>query len=255
MNVTTSKTTIDGLTSLFARYGLCQEIVSDNGTQFTSEEFAAFCGRHGIRHIRTSPGHPQSNGQAERYVDIVKTALTKGSTNEKNISEVLNRFLFRYRSTKHSTTNASPAELFLKRDFRTVLDLLRPDSQDMSNVARSRYKRNFDQHTKTRIFQPKDKVLVRDLREGAEKVKWTPGVLVNRSGSNIWDLKVSNGNCRRHEDQMKHRYWSTTEDFLILDSTPTSVKPMVQPAISQNPPELRRSNRVKKPVRRLIEEI
>ncbi|CAF1065871.1 unnamed protein product [Rotaria sordida] len=102
---TTTTTTINTLTSLFARYGFCEEIVSDNRTQFTSEEFAGFCTRNGIRHIRTTSGHPQSNGQAERYVDIVKSALKKGLHNGGKISDVLSKFLFCCKSTSHATTN------------------------------------------------------------------------------------------------------------------------------------------------------
>lgn len=160
MNNISSAETIKTLTTLFARYGLCEEIVSDNGTQFTSDEFAQFCARHGIRHIRTTPGHPQSNGQAEKYVDIVKSALKKASNDGGNVVDSLQKFLFRYRSTPHSTTNATPAELFLKRQLRTVLDLLRPTAADTSEKSRKRYQSNFDRHTKERLFNSNDKVLV-----------------------------------------------------------------------------------------------
>jgi hypothetical protein len=258
MNNITTSSTIHVLQTLFARFGLPEQIVSDNGTQFTSEEFADYCARNGIQHIRTTPQHPQSNGQAERYVDTVKCALKKGLHNGGKLSDVLLKFLFCYRTTPHTTTNLSPAELFLKRQPRTVLDLLRPNSNsnDASNKARLRYKKNFDRHSKRRIFHEGDKVIVRDFRIDPNKIKWTPGIILNSQGSRIWTIKVDEQIWRRHENQIKHRQWSTDQDVLITgeiadqNSSSTSASP-------SNPtsPLLRRSSRVRKPVHRLIEEI
>ena len=39
---------------------------SDNGGEYTSNEFRGYCSKHGIRHIKTVPGIPQHNGVAER---------------------------------------------------------------------------------------------------------------------------------------------------------------------------------------------
>ncbi|CAF3938147.1 unnamed protein product, partial [Rotaria sp. Silwood1] len=238
-------------------------IVSDNGNQFTSAEFTEFCTRNGIKHITTSPGHPQSNGQAERYVDIVKSALTKGLYNGGKIDDILSNFLFCYRTTPHATTKSSPAELFLKQQIRTIFDLLRPDTFDPSYTTRCRYIKNFDRHTKERYFEKNNKVLVRDFRNNSNKIKWTPGVLINQQGSRLWFVKVGNHIWRRHENQIKHREWSTDDDVITLDPTTMietgtidrnkcSSSSSISDQVSDT---IRRSARLKKPVHRLIEEI
>ena len=48
MNSMTAGKTIERLRSLFARYGLPEILVSDNGGQFTSEEFSKFLKKNGI---------------------------------------------------------------------------------------------------------------------------------------------------------------------------------------------------------------
>lgn len=74
---TTTARTTELISEAFARHGYCDTIVSDNGPQFTSAEFVTFCKSLGINHIRTAPYHPQSNGQAEKFVDLLKTGLGK----------------------------------------------------------------------------------------------------------------------------------------------------------------------------------
>ncbi|XP_065076073.1 uncharacterized protein K02A2.6-like [Ochlerotatus camptorhynchus] len=73
----TATATIGILRSLFVRLGMPETLVSDNGTQFTSAEFAQFYLENGINHVTTAPFHPQSNGQAERFVDTFKRAVKK----------------------------------------------------------------------------------------------------------------------------------------------------------------------------------
>lgn len=47
--------------------GYKPRIISDNGSQFVSKDFASFLKLAGLQHIRTSVAYPQSNGKIERY--------------------------------------------------------------------------------------------------------------------------------------------------------------------------------------------
>lgn len=77
MQSTTTTQTLERLRRTFAAYGLPEEVVSDNGPQFSSLEFMEFLKINGIKHTSTPPYHPSSNGAAERLVQTVKRALLK----------------------------------------------------------------------------------------------------------------------------------------------------------------------------------
>ncbi len=68
MPSTTSSSVIASLLTIFAQFGLPATIVTDNGRNFTSAEFDAFLHNNGIKHMKSSPYHPSSNGLAERAV-------------------------------------------------------------------------------------------------------------------------------------------------------------------------------------------
>ena len=77
VNSTSAVSTINKLSSLFATHGIPEQLVSDNGSGFQSEEFKQFTTQNGIKHIFTSPYHPSSNGLAERTVQTFKSILLK----------------------------------------------------------------------------------------------------------------------------------------------------------------------------------
>lgn len=76
------------LNQFFTVYGLPETIVTDNGPPFSSFEFAKFCKSHGIKLMHSPPYHPQSNGMAERSVQIVKRVFRKFLlTTEKSLAK------------------------------------------------------------------------------------------------------------------------------------------------------------------------
>lgn len=113
MHYTTAQRTIAKLRKLFAAYGLPTQVVSDNGPQFTAEDFGSFMQVNGIKHIKCAPYHPASNGAVERLVQTFKKAMKASKDVYSNTEQALANFLLSYRSTPHSTTNEPPSKLFL----------------------------------------------------------------------------------------------------------------------------------------------
>ncbi|MGL6082193.1 MAG: RNase H-like domain-containing protein [Gammaproteobacteria bacterium] len=124
------------LDSLFTTFGLPSIIVSDNGPQFSSGQMATWCKKNGIKHLFSPPYHPQSNGQAERFVDTVKRSLAKNSSLPKE--EAIALFLSNYRNCKSAVLNGkSPAELMFNRKLLTRLDRWRPKEEKSKEIVDS----------------------------------------------------------------------------------------------------------------------
>jgi transposase InsO family protein len=53
----------------FGRHGICCEaVITDNGSPYVSRAHAIACRQLGLRHLRTRPYRPQTNGKAERFI-------------------------------------------------------------------------------------------------------------------------------------------------------------------------------------------
>jgi len=126
----TAGSVIEVLRSWFARWGLPEELVSDNGPPFTSSAFEQFLAENGVKLTHTPVYHPASN-PVERGVQTMKRGLNKqlldNETLARSLQHKIDAWLFAYRNTPHSVTKVSPAELFLGRRPRTRLSLLAPD--------------------------------------------------------------------------------------------------------------------------------
>ena len=77
MSSTTSEKTITELRKLLAAHGIPEQLVSGNSHQFVSTEFDVFLKANGIQDI-CSTHHPQSNGEAKRFVQTFKNVLKTG---------------------------------------------------------------------------------------------------------------------------------------------------------------------------------
>jgi transposase InsO family protein len=104
-------------------------LVSDNAGQFKSMEFEEFLKQNWVHHKFSAPYHPATNGQAERFVQIMKQSLRSMSNEPGDINIKLNWFLMQYRITPHTTTKRSPSELMFGRNIRSRLNIMRSNVQ------------------------------------------------------------------------------------------------------------------------------
>ena len=104
---------------LFCTYGVPEEISSDGGPQFKSEEFKQFLELWGIHHRISSVEYPQSNGRAEVGVKTVKriirdcTSSNGDLNNDKAVSAIL-----QYRNTPLPDVDLSPAQILFHRNLK-----------------------------------------------------------------------------------------------------------------------------------------
>ena len=270
LSAATSTVTIQHLRSMFATHGLPRSLVTDNGPQFTSAEFEAFMKNNGIRHIKSSPYHPASNGLAERAVQCFKESMKKFPSTD-SLETKLSRFLFWNRLTPHSTTGVPPAQLLLGRIPRSQLDLLKPELATKVQGKQEAQKKNHNIHAKPREFHVGDLVFVKDFPSGKT---WLPGSVSEVRGPLSYYFTLLDGRVvRRHVDHIRSRSsqsaspptgesdveiptaltstaagQSTEAELTPAETTPTdtrvTVQDAAQPASSQ---PLRRSTRARAP--------
>ncbi|XP_036346551.1 uncharacterized protein K02A2.6-like [Rhagoletis pomonella] len=185
-----TETTIQPCEDIFATFGLPNVFVSDHGTQFNSKAFQSFLKNNGITHKQGAPYHPATNGQAERFVQTVKTKLRSANCTSNSMNRELANILMAYRRSIHPATGKSPAMNMFGRQIQSKLELLLPSNS-----------RSDQERPPKKQFLVGDKVAVRDYLSSA---KWQFGIVKEVLGSLHYYIRLDDGRTwKRHVDQMR----------------------------------------------------
>lgn len=190
LNTAMSRKVIKEMKAVFAGYGIPDILVTDNGPQFASAEFAVFAWM--FKHTTSSPYHPQSNGKAENAVKTVKRLFTKSK--ESGQSEFL--ALLDGRNSLSEGIGLSPAQHLLGRRCKTLLPVagthLQPRySTEQETHAfignKQRQQHYYDRHAKPRHpIKPGETM---HMKIPSQKT-WTAGTCSGQTAPRRYDVKV-----------------------------------------------------------------
>jgi len=231
LSTITSAATCRYLRRLFNRYGPPEVLVSNNGIQFTSVEFAQLRAEFRILHLRTPHGHPQSNGQAERMVRTLKSSIDT-SRQSSQLETELNKFVYAYNYTPSDAVpdHKFPAEIFFGRKLRTPLDIFTAtEKPDLSLASRQKQmKQQYNAHhgARPRSFTTGQSVLIQ-LSNGQR-----PGKIVRLIGKALTRVSIEGGFITRHFNQIWNRpkgqekkYNTISEDLLPSGKESARIQP------------------------------
>ena len=121
---TTIRNVIDQLKNIFSRNGFPTTIVSENGPQFTSEDFKKFLMYKGIDHVKASPYHPQGNGVVEMIHRTLNSVIARCVEKKGNLAQVVPMCLYFLRCTPNRSAGISPFMFKHGWEPMTLLQLL-----------------------------------------------------------------------------------------------------------------------------------
>ena len=218
MSTITSTATAQCCRKVFATFGVPEVLVTDNGPSFVSEEFEQFLKKNAIRHKKSPPYHPATNGLAERAIQTVKKGLKKMKSG--SLQDKLSRLLFRYRNTPQSTTGTTPSQLLLGRRMRSPLDAIHPDLHKRVEQKQLRQEEGHTTQLRSCRLEPGDPVYARNFSSNSAN-PWLPGHVTQCEGTRSFRIALPDGRTiRRHLNHLRRR--STARERLAEFNWDTS---------------------------------
>ncbi|KAL1273034.1 hypothetical protein QQF64_028896 [Cirrhinus molitorella] len=120
----TAKAIAQGLFLLASRVSIPKEILTDQGTPFMSRLMADLCRLLGVKQLRTTIYHPQTDGLVERFNQTLKQMLRRVAAEDRHDWDLmLPHILFGIREVPQASTGFTPFELLFRRQPCGLLDV------------------------------------------------------------------------------------------------------------------------------------
>jgi hypothetical protein len=232
------------LIDLICRHGVPEGLLSDQGRNFESNLFKDVLDLLDVHKVRTTPYHPQCDGQTERFNRTLLSMLkVYVNENQDDWDLLLNKLAFAYRTAVHRTTGQTPFEMVYGRQPKLPLDICLPSEVEPIELDHEAYvkelkerlelmfnyvKQNtevkiekakiaYDRKVRCSSYQIGDKVWLLNC----EKKKGTspklakawkgPYVIIDKIGPVNYKIKMPNGTKRSivHINRLKKCFMAT----------------------------------------------
>jgi len=198
----TSATLINNIKPIFATHGVPTVLISDNGPNYASQEFANFAKSWDFQHQTSSPHHHKSNGKAESAVKIIKSLVRK---TQKHGGDMWKAIL-EWRNSPSPNLDTSPAQRLLSRRTRSFLPCT--DALYKPQVAENVLGHVIDKRRKAKKFHDQSSKPLPDLVVGQpiraathpqlQHSTWVPGVVEKQVAPRSYVVKVGDRSYRRN---------------------------------------------------------
>ena len=247
----TSSKVIEFMTSLFSRFGLVDEVITDNGRQLVAVEFEQFLSHLGIKHSVTALYAPQGNGAVERMNRVLKDGIKAGMADGSSFATAVKQTLAAYRSSVQTTTGTSPASLMYSFNMRMPLSKMKLDGyqKNQTDITKVKKRVHFKQDQMTQrhdtkyraknlVLAPGDAVRIKHpVRDNKLSPTFTAPFKVRRSnGRTVWLENGQRWNVRRCVLHANNDIHDDLAEYPVPIDNPVASKPSG---------EVRRSSRIR----------
>ena len=153
---------------IFSEYHWTDTLVSDNGPCYVAKAFTTVMKEYAVNHITSSPHYPQSNGLAEKFVQIVKNLFYKAKDEGTDIYKCL----MIYCNTPLASTSKSPMQMLQQRSARSQLPMLNAACRQLE-IAAEEMSASKNQHLPSHDLHIGQEVMCQDL----VTMRWFPATI------------------------------------------------------------------------------
>ncbi|PIK53202.1 hypothetical protein BSL78_09912 [Apostichopus japonicus] len=238
----------EALLEIFTRVGFPKEILTDMGSQFTSDLMREISRVLQIKQLTTTPYHPICNGLVEKFNGTLKKMLRRMSAERpRDWDRFLPALLFAYREVPQESLGFSPFELLYGRTVRGPMGILKDlwtgeiEEEEVKTTyqyvidlkerleetcylaqnelakSSSRYRKYYDARARDRKFNVDDQVLIL-LPTDSNKLtmQWKgPYHIVGKVGK--YDYRVNKeGKLKTFHANLLKKYFVRTSDQMLI---------------------------------------